>query len=93
LPNDNAGSTHVSLRVPNDLIQAFDKLAAVLDRPRSWVMLRALRQYLEDEGAEIAEDAESLAELDRREVVSAEDLRREVEEIIAKAEKARAEQK
>jgi predicted transcriptional regulator len=93
LPNDNAGSTHVSLRVPNDLIQAFDKLAAVLDRPRSWVMLRALRQYLEDEGAEIAEDAESLAELDRGEVDSAEDLRREVEEIIAKAEKARAEQK
>jgi predicted transcriptional regulator len=93
LPNDNAGSTHVSLRVPNDLIQAFDKLAAVLDRPRSWVMLRALRQYLEDEGAEIAEDIESLAELDRGEVVSAEDLRREVEEIIAKAEKARAEQK
>ena len=56
MPNDNAGSTHISLRVPNDLIQAFDKLAAVLDRPRSWVMLRALRQYLEDEGAEIAED-------------------------------------
>jgi predicted transcriptional regulator len=93
LPNDNAGSTHVSLRVPNDLIQAFDKLAAVLDRPRSWVMLRALRQYLEDEGAEIAEDIESLAELDRGEVVSAEDLRSEVEELIAKAEKARAEQK
>jgi predicted transcriptional regulator len=93
LPNDNAGSTHVSLRVPKELIQAFDKLAAVLDRPRSWVMLRALRQYLEEEGAELNEDVESLAELDRGEVVSAEDLRREVEEIIAKAEKARAEQK
>jgi predicted transcriptional regulator len=93
LPDDIAGSTHVSLRVPNDIIQAFDKLAAALERPRSWVMLRALRQYLEDEGAEIAEDVESLAELDRGEVVSAEDLRREVEEIIAKAEKARAEQK
>jgi predicted transcriptional regulator len=93
LPDDIAGSTHVSLRVPNDIIQAFDKLAAALERPRSWVMLRALLQYLEDEGAEIAEDVESLAELDRGEVVSAEDLRREVEEIIAKAEKARAEQK
>ena len=93
MPNDNAGSTHVSLRVPKELIQAFDKLAAVLDRPRSWVMLRALRQYLEEEGAELNEDVESLAELDRGEVVSAKDLRREVEEIIAKAEKARAEQK
>jgi predicted transcriptional regulator len=34
--------------VPNDVIQAFDKLAAMLDRPRSWVMLRALRPYLEE---------------------------------------------
>jgi predicted transcriptional regulator len=93
LPNDNAGSAHISLRVPNDLIQAFDKLAATLDRPRSWVMLRALRQYLEDEGAELAEDAESLAELDRGESVSAEDVRRQVERIIAKSEKVLVRQK
>ena len=93
MPNDNAGSTHVSLRVPSDLIQAFDKLAAILDRPRSWVMLRALRQYLEEEGAEMAEDVESLAELDRGEIVSTEDMRRRVEEIIAAAEKGRAQQK
>jgi predicted transcriptional regulator len=90
VPNDSAGSTHVSLRVPGDLIQAFDKLAAILDRPRSWVMLRALRQYLEDEGAELTEDAESLAELDRGEIVSAEDLRRRVGKIIASREKVRA---
>jgi predicted transcriptional regulator len=93
LPNENAGSTHVSLRVPNELVEAFDKLAAMLDRPRSWVMLRALRQYLEDEGAEIAEDAESLAELDRGETVSAEHVRRQVELIIASAKKARVRQK
>jgi predicted transcriptional regulator len=79
--------------MPNDLIQAFDKLAAILDRPRSWVMLRALRQYLEDEGAEIAEDVESLAELDRGEIVSAEDVRRRVEETIAGATKGCAQKK
>jgi predicted transcriptional regulator len=93
VPNDNAGSTHVSLRVPGDLIQAFDKLAAILDRPRSWVMLRALRQYLKDEGAELTEDAESLAELDRGEIVSAEDVRRRVEKIITSAEKVRVQRK
>jgi predicted transcriptional regulator len=93
LPNENAGSAHISLRVPNDLIQAFDKLAAMLERPRSWVMLRALRQYLEDEGAELAEDAESLAELDRGESVSAEDVRRQVKRIIARTEEARARHK
>ena len=56
-------------------------------------MVRALRQYLEDEGAEIAEDLESLAELDRGESVSAEGLRRQVAEIIANPERARARRK
>jgi predicted transcriptional regulator len=93
MPDDHGGSSHVSLRLPNDLIAAFDKLASVLDRPRSWVMLRALRQYLDDEGAEIIEDAESLAELGRGETVSAEDLRQQMREIIARAEKSRASEK
>jgi predicted transcriptional regulator len=93
MPDDHAGASHVSLRVPNDLIGAFDKLAAALDRPRSWVMVRALRCYLEEEGAEIFEDSDSLAELDRGEVVSSEDLRRRVREIIDRAEKVRAQEK
>ncbi len=95
MPDDQPPSSHVSLRVPNDLIEAYDKLAAALERPRSWVMLRALRQYLEEdgEGAEIFEDLESLAELDRGEVVSDEEMQRRVEEIIANAAKARASQK
>ena len=67
MPDDQPMTSHVSLRIPNDLIEAFDKLAAALERPRSWVMVRALRQYLDDEGAEILEDTESLAELDRGE--------------------------
>lgn len=94
MPDDHRVLSHVSLRVPSDLIEAFDRLATALDRPRSWVMVRALRQYLDEgEGAEIAEDTESLAELDRGETVSSEDLRRRVEEIIGRAEKARAQQK
>ena len=93
MPDGRLGSSHVSLRVPDDIIAAFDKLAAALDRPRSWVMLRALRQYLDEEGAEIAEDIESLAELDWGEVVSPEELHRSVKDIIAKAEKTRAQHK
>ena len=49
MPDDHRVLSHVSLRVPSDLIEAFDRLAAALDRPRSWVMVRALRQYLESE--------------------------------------------
>jgi predicted transcriptional regulator len=96
LPNDHekTGSTHVSLRVPADLIAAFDHIAAALERPRSWVMVRALRQYVEDgEGAEIEEDTESIAELDRGEVVPFEESMRKIEAIIAKAEAKRSRDK
>jgi predicted transcriptional regulator len=93
LPDDHAGTSDVSLRVPDNVIEAFDRLAAILDQPRSWVMLRALAQYLEDEGAEIFEDVESLAELDRGERLAAEDLRQRTEEIIASTGKPRPRQK
>jgi predicted transcriptional regulator len=83
LPDDHAGSSHVSLRVPDQVIEAFDKLATMLDRPRSWAMLRALRQYLEDEGAEILEDVESLAELDRGESAPLEDSIRVAQKIVS----------
>lgn len=87
LPDDHAPSSHVSLRVPDQVIEAFDKLATMLDRPRSWVMLRALRQYLEDEGAEIVEDVESLAELDRGESAPLEDSIRVAREIVSGSRK------
>jgi predicted transcriptional regulator len=94
LADDHKVLSHVSLRVPSDQIEAFDQLAAALDRPRSWVMVRALRLYLEEgEGAEIAEDTESLAELDRGETVSSEDLRRIMEDIIARSGKAPAQRR
>ena len=53
---EGTSSMPVSLRVPADLIETLDKIAAVLERPRSWVMLRALRQYIADEGHEVLDD-------------------------------------
>jgi predicted transcriptional regulator len=89
VPDDQPMTSHVSLRVPNDLVEAFDRIASALERPRSWVMLRALRQYLENEGREIEEDTESLAELDRGESAPFEEVIGQVREIIARAEAAR----
>ena len=62
-----APQTCATLRLSAELIERFDVLATALDQPRSVAMFRALVQYLEAEGAEIAEDTESLAELDRGE--------------------------
>jgi predicted transcriptional regulator len=79
----------VSLRVPADLIETLDKIAAALERPRSWVMLRALRQYIADEGQEVLDVQEGIAEAERGEVVPIEDVLAEMDEIIAKAEAKR----
>jgi predicted transcriptional regulator len=93
MPDDQPRSSHVSLRVPNEVIAAFDRLAVLLERPRSWVMVRALRRYLAEEGAEIFEDVESIAELDRGEAAPFEDTLRRVREIVEKAEREPASNK
>ena len=90
MPDDGALTSHVTLRIPTDVVEAFDRLAKVLDRPRSWVMVRALRNYLEEEGAEVFEDAAALAELARGEMIQAEDVIAEMREIIKTAERKRA---
>src|SRR5579875_1514367 len=94
MPDDSRlPSTHVTWRLPADLVERFEKLAAAMDRPRSWVMLRALRQYLEAEGAELEEDIESLAEADRGEVEPFETIYAEAEKIIEEARKKKRRQK
>jgi predicted transcriptional regulator len=91
VPDDVALSTHVTIRVPSDVVEAYDRLAKILERPRSWVMVRALRAYLQAEGEEVFEDAEALAALDRGESVPMEDAITEMRETLAAAERRRAE--
>jgi predicted transcriptional regulator len=91
MPDDVALTAHVTLRVPSEIVEAFDRLAKILERPRSWVMVRALRAYLEEGGAEIFEDAEALA--DDGETISAEEMIAEMREIIEGGERKRATQK
>jgi predicted transcriptional regulator len=80
----------VSIRLPADVIETLDKVAAILERPRSWVILRAIRQYLADEGQEMLDVQEGIAELERGEGIPIEDVLAEMDEIIAKAEVKRA---
>jgi predicted transcriptional regulator len=86
---EGTASIPVSLRVPADLIETLDKIAATLERSRSWVMLRALRQFVADEGQEVLDVQEGIAEADRGELVPIEDVLAEIDEIIAKAEAKR----
>jgi predicted transcriptional regulator len=80
----------VSIRVPADVVERLDKVAAILERPRSWVILRAIRQYLADEGQEVLDVQEGIEEAERGEVVDFDEVMAGLDEIIAQAEVKRA---
>lgn len=82
---DGTNSPPISLRVPADVVEALDKVATILDRPRSWVMLRALRRYLSEEGQEILDVQEGIAELDQGEGMPFDDVLAEIDETIVEA--------
>jgi len=82
-------SIPVSLRVPADLIETLDKIAAALERSRPWIILRALRQYIADEGQEVLDVQDGIAEAERGETVPIEDVLAEMDAIIARAEAKR----
>ena len=86
---DDVGSTPISIRVPLDVLEKLDKIASAIDRPRSWICLRALRQYPADEGAEILDVQEGIAQLDRGESVPLDDVIAELEEVVGRTDAKR----
>lgn len=57
-------SSHVSLRIRPDLSERIGTLAATLERPKSWVIEKALEDYLAVQAWQIAEIKEGIAEAD-----------------------------
>lgn len=82
----NNEKTQVSLRLPAPLVAQFDQIAVLLDRDRTWVMQKALGQYLAGEGAEVLRDAQGIDELDRGESVDLEDVLEKARTIVDAAE-------
>jgi predicted transcriptional regulator len=46
-------SDPIALRVPLDVLADIEAIAEATERSRSWIMVRALRTYLLNEGADI----------------------------------------
>ncbi|WP_105426541.1 CopG family ribbon-helix-helix protein [Neorhizobium tomejilense] len=82
--------SQISLRLPTDLVSEYDRIATALDRDRTWVMLRALTQYLEQEGAELLQDAEGFAELEEGKSADLDDVLSKASSIIEAAEAKRS---
>ncbi len=85
--DEPVAKVQISLRVPADLVEAYDTMAKAMERDRSWMMLRALKQYLEsEEGSDTLAEAEGIAALDRGEGVDFDTVMDEADAIIAAAE-------
>ena len=78
--------TQISLRVPASVVARFDRIAEILERDRTWVMLKAFTHYLEHEGNDLLEEAEGIAQLDRGEGTDLEEVLNKADAIIAAAE-------
>jgi predicted transcriptional regulator len=86
---EGSSSASISLRLPIDVLEQLDQIASTLERPRSWVCVRALRKYLAEEGAEILDVQQGITQLDRGEAASFEEVIADLREVIEKAESKR----
>ena len=86
MPDGSSNATPISVRLPADIIEKLDKIAAIMERPRSWVILDAIREYLVDEGQEVLDIQAGIEEAERGETVPFEEVLAELEEKIAAAE-------
>jgi len=53
----------LSFRVPKETAEQLEQLAAAMDRPRSWLLGRALEEYLEVQAWQVAEIRAGMEEI------------------------------
>ncbi len=63
-------STRLSVRVPTELAERLDRVAKASERTRSFVAVRALESYCEDEEGILEKIRQGLADVDEGQVVS-----------------------
>ncbi|MCD2181085.1 MULTISPECIES: CopG family ribbon-helix-helix protein [Rhizobiaceae] len=57
-------SDPITMRLPLDVLAEIEEIAAVCERSRSWVVVRALKSYLAAEGREIVALAKARRDID-----------------------------
>ncbi|WP_413709086.1 CopG family ribbon-helix-helix protein [Rhizobium sp. Rhizsp82] len=67
-------SDPIALRLPEDMLRDIETIAKATERTRSWVIVRALKYYLRQEGSDILEIVEGEKQIRNDEIVEADDL-------------------
>lgn len=76
-------SESVTLRIPSDILSDIDRIAEATERSRSYIILRALKDYLLHEGADVLAAIEGRAQLDAGDHEDFDAVLAEMDRIIA----------
>ncbi len=75
-------SAPLTLRLPVDVLNDIEKIAAASDRTRSWVIVRALKSYLASEGSDILAIVKGREQIADGDVHDMDDVLKEIEAIV-----------
>ncbi len=76
-------SDPITLRIPEDVLADIETIAQATERSRSWVIVRALRTYLQQEGAEILAYRRGLDEVASGEVEDLDEVVKDLKRIAS----------
>jgi predicted transcriptional regulator len=87
---EGSNAIPISVRLPAEIIEKLDKVAAVMERPRSWVILDAVREYLADEGQEALDVQAGIEEAERGQGIPFDQVLAEIDDMLKTAESKNA---
>ena len=76
-----AGTVSVTLRIPAELCNRLDNLGKNTDRTRSWLITKALKQYLDEAEQEVSDVIEGIRAADAGDLISGEEVGRMIQAI------------
>ena len=75
-------SAPIAIRLPLDILAEIESIGRACERTRSWVMVRALRQYLANEGRDILSAVEGRRQIAEGQAHDADAVLIEIDAII-----------
>ena len=76
-------SDPITIRLPFDVLDEIDLIAQTTERSRSWIIVRALKSYLQNEGADILAYRQGMQDVANGEVSEMDDVLEDLERIVA----------
>ena len=80
---NSQGSESVTLRVPSEIVKSIETIAEATDRSRSYIIVRALKTYLLNEGADVLSAIGGRDQIAAGEYEDIDDLIADVDKIVA----------